>query len=228
MAKIRTSALVDQVTGSVGAVTFSKNRYGPVTRARIAPVNPNTPRQAAVRATFGTASKGWASLSATQQAAWNAFAAAHPMSDRLGESRILSGNALYTQVTANRALVGLAAVTTPPATGGLFPAAATIAAAVAATGIVTVTTAAQTVSTGWYLISTTPGLSTGSAFAGSKSRLAGAAVATTGAATTATATPPTYNAKLGFTTGSVVIVHVARMDINGYVYDVVSYRVIAT
>lgn len=228
MASIRFSAMVDQALGSVGQVTFSKNRYGPVTRARVAPVNPKTSRQLAVRAAFKTASQAWASLGASTQAAWNAFAAAHPMSDRLGNSRILAGNAMFTEVTANRALCGLAAPTLPPATGGLFPAAPSAAAAVASTGVITITTASQTVSTGFYLISSTPGMSQGAVFAGSKLRLAGAAVATTGSATTATATAPTYNPKLGFVAGQRLIVKVARMDINGYVYDVVSYAITAS
>jgi len=227
MAKVKFSALVSDARNSVGNTTFTKGRYGNVARSKVAPIQPRTARQLTVRAAFSSNAKGWDSLSDAQRAAWVAFANSHPISDVFGDSRILAGNAAYVQVNATRALVGLTPVNSPPATGGLAPAADSAAAAVGSTGIVTITTASQTVSTGFYLIHTTPGLNAGAYFAGSKSRIAGFA-ATTGSATTATATPATYNPKLGFTAGQTVLVRVARVDINGYVVASTAYRIVAS
>jgi hypothetical protein len=51
-----------------------------------------------MRAAFGSASSGWASLSSADQAAWIAFAAGHPVTDSLGQSITLTGQQMYVSV----------------------------------------------------------------------------------------------------------------------------------
>lgn len=227
MAKIKTSALISAIRNSVGNTTFSIGRYGPIARSKVAPIQPQTARQVAVRAAFTTNAQGWDALTDAQRATWTAFAANRPISDVFGDSRILAGNAAYVSANASRAIVGLSPVTTPAATGGLNPALTTSAAAVGSTGAVTVTTATQTASTGWYVILTTPGLKSGRYYAGSQQRIAGV-VATAAAATTAVATPATFNPKLGFKQTDTLLVRAVLVDINGYPLTSADYRIVAS
>lgn len=81
-----------QMSGSIAGNTFARNRYGNYVRARTKPVNPNSDRQVAVRALMALLSEEWAdTLSAAQRTAWNSYAAAVVMQNKLGESIKLSG-----------------------------------------------------------------------------------------------------------------------------------------
>ncbi|KKK46169.1 hypothetical protein LCGC14_3164300, partial [marine sediment metagenome] len=61
-------------------------------RARTKPINPNTPRQQAVRATVAFLSDRWSqTLTAVQRTAWNLYADSVTMKNKLGESIFLSG-----------------------------------------------------------------------------------------------------------------------------------------
>ena len=65
------SALVTQASGSVGGMTFSRNRYGMYTRAKGLPVNPNSEFQQAVRQIFSGLSSAWNGvLTSGQRSGW--------------------------------------------------------------------------------------------------------------------------------------------------------------
>jgi len=102
-------------SGSIQAKTHSHNSSGQYIRSRRTPVNTvGTGRRATVRANFSSASKSWASLTFSQQAAWAAYASGHPITDVLGQSIVLSGHAMYVSITAQLLNVGSAAATVPP------------------------------------------------------------------------------------------------------------------
>lgn len=114
MALIKTSALVSAISGKVGGNIFSNNKGGAYVRSFSKPTNPNTSRQAAVRAAFGALSSNFRALPAAQKANWNSVASNYPYSNKLGETKILTGAQLY--VKANNVLqtAGLPTVNSMP------------------------------------------------------------------------------------------------------------------
>lgn len=78
--------------GSIGGQTHSRNRSGAYVRARTVPTNPNTPRQAAVRAIMSVVTANWNNLlSAAQRISWDLFALNVPAKNKLGETINLTG-----------------------------------------------------------------------------------------------------------------------------------------
>jgi hypothetical protein len=99
MATIKMGATVSDARGSVGGTVFSRNTGGAYTRARVAPINRKTPAQSLVRSNFGLNSKMWSgTLTADQRAAWTLFAQSNPVPNRLGDSIILSGLAMFNKL----------------------------------------------------------------------------------------------------------------------------------
>jgi hypothetical protein len=227
MAKFIAGALVSQIRNKLGGVVFTQSRYGATIRRRVKPTNPRTTAQVTVRGNFSSASKGWNALTSTQMATYISWAASNAFTDKFGGTHNLAANAAYVRYTRQRYTVGLSATTAPPGAIGAYPPAPTAAAAVSSSGIVTLTTPAQSATSGWYLIRTTAGQKTGVFFAGSKLRIAGV-VAAGAAATTAPATPGTYNSKLAFTSGSIVLVSCTLVDVNGLHVSTSSFRVVAS
>jgi len=92
MALVKFGGGIIQMSGSIAGNTFARNRYGNYTRARTKPVNPNTAKQALVRAVMATLTTRWAqTLTANQRAAWNLYASEVAMTNRLGEVVHLTG-----------------------------------------------------------------------------------------------------------------------------------------
>lgn len=87
--------LSDRMTsasGSIGGTVFSHNRFGLYTRARRKPVNPNTTAQQLTRSALSDAAVAWSALTSMQRAAWEAYAAATPTTNRLGQTVHLTGS----------------------------------------------------------------------------------------------------------------------------------------
>jgi len=92
MALIRLGGGIIQISGSIAGNTFARNRFGNYMRARTKPINPNTGRQATIRAAIASLCVRWSStLTALQRAAWNQYAANVAMKNKLGEVVFLSG-----------------------------------------------------------------------------------------------------------------------------------------
>jgi hypothetical protein len=102
-------------SGSIAGTTSSHNRAGQYTRNRRSPVQPiGTGRRAAVRSFFGQASTAWAGLTPANQAAWIAWANAHPITDSLGQSITKTGHQAFVGVCASLLNCGSAAPSIPP------------------------------------------------------------------------------------------------------------------
>jgi hypothetical protein len=102
--------LSDRMTsasGSIGGTTFSHNRFGLYTRARRVPVNPNTSFQQSQRDALATASAQWRGLTATQREGWEAYAAATPLTNKLGSTIFLSGSGAYVAAASMALRLGL-------------------------------------------------------------------------------------------------------------------------
>lgn len=102
-------------SGTLGGMTFARNRAGQYARAWAKPVNPATLRQTAVRALFGTSSVGWASLTQAQVDAWDAYAAQLVRLNKLGEEYTPKGRQIFMETAQNLAQFGLSSLDEPSA-----------------------------------------------------------------------------------------------------------------
>lgn len=108
-------------SGSIGGTTASHNRFGLYVRARRVPVNPNTAAQQAQRNAFGTYSGTWRTLTEAQRDAWEAYAAATPVTNRLGQTVFLSGQQSFVAAASLAARLGGAVPLAAPPTPGHVP-----------------------------------------------------------------------------------------------------------
>lgn len=106
MAKILYSALVSDMRNKLNGSVLSKNRYGNYIRNKVTPTNPQTTDQVAARNKLATWSQGWRGITQAQRLGWITGASSFPIIDIFGNSKILAGNALYTQLNVNLALIG--------------------------------------------------------------------------------------------------------------------------
>lgn len=117
MALIKPSPLVNDIRGSVGGVTFGRNSAGMFARAKVTPVNPDSPRQIDIRAKFGIATIGWRStLNQTQRDAWNLLGTTTFFKNALGDDYNPSGIQLFIRSSVLLQIAGETPVVTPPAT----------------------------------------------------------------------------------------------------------------
>lgn len=110
MAKIKYSALVSDMRNKLNGSVMSKNRYGSYVRNKVTPTNPATTAQVAARNRLATWSQGWRGLTQAQRNGWITGAGSFPIIDIFGDSKILAGNALYTQLNVNLALIGASSI----------------------------------------------------------------------------------------------------------------------
>ena len=114
------SALVTQVSGSIGGMTGSHNRGGLYFRARAIPTDPNTPAQAAIRAIFGALVQRWEDvLTIVQRRDWIIYANQVPLTGPLGDPVIVSGMNHYIRSNTARVQAGVAEVDDGPTTFNL-------------------------------------------------------------------------------------------------------------
>lgn len=184
MALIAAGSVVSDIRGSIAGTTYSRNKGGLYARARVAPINRNTPAQSLVRANFATNAKRWSgTFTDSERASWTAFAAANPLVNILGASIIVSGLAMAQKLNQVLSQIGAAAITAPPPDLSVPPLAAVTGAVLDSTlpGL-TIDTAAQTVVAGAkYYVFATPPLAPGKTPQTSQYRFIGAYAATAAA-----------------------------------------------
>lgn len=113
MAKI--NPILGPLSGSMGGLTYARNRGGLYVKMKASPVNPNSARQQAVRGFLSTASGLWQGLTAPQKVAWDIYASEKPRTDPLGQEYFLTGHQLFTAFSSIVLDQGLATNTDPPA-----------------------------------------------------------------------------------------------------------------
>ena len=121
MAKIVYGSLAGSISGSVGNETFSHGRHGAYIRRRVIPTkafNVNTINSHNRLTIF---SRYWGQLSPEQQAAWNTYAQAHPITDRLGQKQVLFGAACFIAINTRLHKAGDTAITVPPTAAAPAP-----------------------------------------------------------------------------------------------------------
>ena len=116
------SQVYTAVSGSIGGITYSHNKGGMYTRARATPTNPSSAAQLAARNAFGAMALRWReTLSTAQRNSWENYAALTPVTDKLGEPVLLSGQQMYIRNNTQRVRSGLATVDPGPIGGGGTP-----------------------------------------------------------------------------------------------------------
>lgn len=100
---IAKSHIMSQMIGSVGGITYTKNRYGAIIgRTRVSPVNVNSNPLETLRTYFNAAVARWKSLSDGQRNGWEVFAAGTPWKGALGDDIKLTGQAMYIAQVSGR------------------------------------------------------------------------------------------------------------------------------
>lgn len=94
--------------GSVAGNTFSRNASGAYQRARIAGVNPSTPRQNAIRNALSMLSGQWRGLTEAERTEWVAAAETTlgQYTNRAGQPSQYTGQQLFMQLGLNEWLLG--------------------------------------------------------------------------------------------------------------------------
>lgn len=111
MAKIRYGFGVERVSGNIDGTVHAFNRFGNYIRRLAAPVNPNTPLQAAIKQFMTFLTALWVqSLTAAQREAWNDYGAAVAMTDRFGDTIFLPGMNHFVRSNIPRLQAGLIVV----------------------------------------------------------------------------------------------------------------------
>lgn len=103
------SQIITQASGSVGGLTYSRNKGGMYMRARAVPTNPNTPLQQAVRGYVSQLTSLWVNtLTETLRAAWATYAANVQLTNRLGELINIPPLSMYIRSNVARLQAGAA------------------------------------------------------------------------------------------------------------------------
>ena len=101
-------------SGSLAGQTSSRNRFGQYRRTRAVPVNTNSTAQQTARNHLRDFSQAWRTLTGVQQESWTTWAMAHPRTDSLGQTIILTGFMAYVSVNSMLMNALLDAVDDPP------------------------------------------------------------------------------------------------------------------
>jgi hypothetical protein len=109
-----TSPVYSQASGSIGGLTYSRNRGGLYTRARAIPSNPSTAAQQTARTAVSAVSTNWGALSDVQRAGWELYAQSVPLVDRLGAQIQVSGINMFIRCNVPRIVAGYDSVLDAP------------------------------------------------------------------------------------------------------------------
>lgn len=103
-------------SGSMGTVTWSRNKGGYYVRNRSTPTNPNSSRQQTTRTLFGTYASFWSTtLSQANRDAWNTYAQTHTIKDAIGRDIYINGLCWFVMFSTRLVDAGLAGNAVPPA-----------------------------------------------------------------------------------------------------------------
>lgn len=119
MALIKTTAIVDAISGKLQGTVFARNKGGAYMRGRGTVSNPSTVAQSEVRSQFGSISQAWRSLTEADRRLWNNIAGENTYQNRLGDSRSLTGKAYFQQANGNLNTLGIEYLEEPIAPQGV-------------------------------------------------------------------------------------------------------------
>jgi hypothetical protein len=91
MARIKYSALVDQINGSIGGTTFQNNRYGFTIKRKPAGKKTGSAIQKQRRNAVAAVGQDWIGLTDAQRNSWDTYASTFPRATRLNPNAFLNG-----------------------------------------------------------------------------------------------------------------------------------------
>lgn len=106
MAIIKFGGGITDARGSLAGNTFTRSRAGSVVRQRVAPIQPNTPQQSAMRAMLASAVAEYASGTAAEIQAWQAFADQITKTNKLGDTYTPSAIQTFVSYYVDQTLIG--------------------------------------------------------------------------------------------------------------------------
>jgi len=115
MALVQYGDIITRMRGSIGGVTFHRNRAGEIARLRGATVRTLYPRQIDSQAIPSKFVRLWNDLTLAEQLQWNTFADANPHENVYGDVKNLSGFNYFFSVNYYIELGGGSLISTPPA-----------------------------------------------------------------------------------------------------------------
>lgn len=122
MALVKFGGGIAGISGSIGGVTYARNRYGSYMRQRTVPVDPKSPRQLAARNNLQAVSQDWnASLDAAQRAAWDTYARNINVLNKLGETINLTGYNMFCRTNCFALAAGISIIDDGPVIQELAP-----------------------------------------------------------------------------------------------------------
>lgn len=114
--KVAWSVLVGDARGTLGSIAATSTRFGPVLRASLRSMQPNSQLQLMMRANLGNVSGLWRSASmAAYRAGWILLAAANPEPDVFGNMIKKTGLQWFVRCNRNRQTFGLPPILAAPA-----------------------------------------------------------------------------------------------------------------
>lgn len=98
MASIKLANFIVAVRGKIAGTVYSQNAGGTFARQYVVPTNPQTTPQTNQRALMSSLSAQWKGLTQVQRDAWITTASEFPYQNRVGESKIYTGQQLFVKL----------------------------------------------------------------------------------------------------------------------------------
>ena len=114
MARVQYGAIITDIKGSIGGITFQANSASKIARLRSTRRKQNTQLQNNKVSDFQATFPDWASMTQVEKDAWNTFAAANNKTNKWGEVKVLNGFNWFQSVNLYLEIVGESFITTPP------------------------------------------------------------------------------------------------------------------
>jgi hypothetical protein len=171
MARIKFTAIVEDIRGSIGGTTFQRNKYGYTCKRKPRMTLPNSQYQNRQKGYFGTAIAAWRELTQAVRDSWDTWASTYPSYAKHNPSAQLSGYAVYTRTTVYTLMQGYQPRTSAPSFTLESDDTLTWGLALAG-GVLTLNVTSVTDTEGWeLLIFVSRPLSSAQMFVGTKTRL---------------------------------------------------------
>lgn len=117
MALFKPGVAISQASGRVGGTIFSHNRGGMYMRNGTKPKVVTSAEAQLQKSIVSISSRAWGALLSKERAAWKTWSYENPVTNRLGESRILSGAQCFNQINTRLLRADAPAITLPPIGG---------------------------------------------------------------------------------------------------------------
>lgn len=114
MALVRLGGGITAASGSVGGITYSRNKGGAYIRNRSIPTNPGSQFQTELRGYLAQLTALWPTLTEAQHDSWAAYSANVLLPNPLGDQREVGALAHYVRSNVSRLQAGLPRVDTGP------------------------------------------------------------------------------------------------------------------